>query len=40
MMNSKAILMPRMSVIILLAGIYTLGFIVTPYWIRTIQHQK
>jgi hypothetical protein len=35
MITSKSILLPRMCVIALLAGIYTLGFIVTPYWIRT-----
>jgi len=34
-MSSKSLLLPRMCVIALLAGIYTLGFIVTPYWIRT-----
>jgi len=34
-MTSKSILLPRMCVIAILAGIYTLGFIITPYWIKT-----
>ena len=33
-MSSKTILLPRMFVISLLAAIYALGFIVTPYWIN------
>lgn len=33
-MRLKSILMPRMFVIVILAAIYSLGFIVTPYWIN------
>lgn len=31
-MNSKSIYLPRMFVLFLLAAVYTLGFIITPYW--------
>jgi len=34
-MASKSILLPKMCIIVLLAGVYSLGFIVTPYWMRT-----
>ncbi len=34
-MTSKSIVLPRMCVIAILAGIYTLGFIITPYWTKT-----
>ncbi len=33
-MRLKSILMPRMFVIVILAAIYSLGFIATPYWIN------
>lgn len=33
-MRLKSILMPRMFVIVILAAIYSLGFIVTPYWMN------
>ena len=34
MKNSKSITLPGMVVIVVLAAIYSLGFIVTPYWMR------
>ncbi len=33
-MRSRTILLPKMLVIFLLSFIYTLGFIITPYWIN------
>jgi hypothetical protein len=31
-MKSKSILLPKMLVLVLLESVYTLGFIITPYW--------
>jgi hypothetical protein len=33
-MDAKSILLPRMLVIVILAAIYSLGFIISPYWMR------
>jgi hypothetical protein len=33
-MKAKSIGLPRMLVIVILAAIYSLGFIITPYWMR------
>ncbi len=35
MINSKSIRVPGMVVVVILAAIYSLGFIITPYWIRS-----